>query len=560
MNTFKKKLKEWMYSISTEDHYAEYNPDEEQPSFNMGMRSGQGNVNPSSMNLAGNMSSADVSGGNNGANAGPMATSGDDFQIDDFGTGDASQKGVSEVMLAWRHIDAWTEKYNPDLNATLSDPCTQNDITHAEEDLEVSLPPSVKASLRIHDGQEDLESMTGTSGLIYGYQLMTLDQIVAMTQTWRNVAKNLEKHRAAAANGLSNQSSSGSSSAQQQQQGNDNIQQNQFKLPYIPTQSSVPPETVQAAYAHPAWIPLVTDNAGNHIGVDLAPGPKGTYGQVIMFGREFDVKFAIADNWGEFLLAFANDLEIGNWFLIDDSDDYFAGEGELVFRDKKTNGRVQEYMDVLKKRTTQKYNASIAAQQQPENEVPPQQTAQQTQVNADVTATSQPIDDGNDTDFDIDDESIAAADAAPAAEQPAIVETNKEPIATSQAKEETKPEVVEQPEAEEKPVEETPAEEKPVEEAPVEEKPAEEKPIEETPVEEAPVEEAPVEETPVEEAPVEEAPVEEAPIEEESVKETQAEEKPVEETEAEVAEPELSSEKVNEEVKELQTEFENVAL
>ena len=515
MNVFKKKIKEWVYSISTEDHYAEYNSDEEQPSFNMGMRSGQGNVNPSSMNLADNMSSADISGRNN--NNGAMA-SGDNFQIDDFGTGDASQKGVSEVMLAWRHIDAWTDKYNPDLNATLSDPCTQNDITHAEEDLEVSLPPSVKASLRIHDGQEDLESMTGTSGLIYGYQLMTLDQIVAMTQTWRNVAKNLEKHRAAAANaaanGLSNQSSTGSS-AQQQQGADDNIQQNQFKLPYIPTQSSIPPETIQAAYAHPAWIPLVTDNAGNHIGVDLAPGPNGTYGQVIMFGREFDVKFAVADNWGEFLLSFANDLEIGNWYLIDDSDDYFAGEGELVFRDKKTNGRVQEYMEVLKKRTTQKYNQSIAAQQQQ-----PEERVEQQVKTADVTTTSQPIDDGNDTDFDIDDESIEAANVAPVVEQkqavvePVVVEAKEEPIATSEPKKEQAA-------------------------------------VDDVAVEEAPVDDAAVEEAPVEETPVEEAPVEEAPVEDKS---EQAE------VQKDVTEPELSSQKVNEEVKELQTEFENVAL
>ena len=103
------------------------------------------------------------------------------------------KEGVSEVLLAWRHINSWTEEHNPDLNATLGDPVSNNDLNQAEEDLEISFPSSVKVSLRIHDGQEDMESMTGTPSLIYGLQLMTLDQFVAMTQTWRNVALNMKK-------------------------------------------------------------------------------------------------------------------------------------------------------------------------------------------------------------------------------------------------------------------------------------------------------------------------------------------------------------------------------
>ena len=76
---------------------------------------------------------------------------------------------------------------------------------------------------------------------------------------------------------------------------------------------------------------------------------------MITFGRDFDTKYVIADNWGEFLLSFANDLEAGNWFLVDDNDDFFAGDGELVYRDKKRNGPPQDYFDVLKSRAIEKY-------------------------------------------------------------------------------------------------------------------------------------------------------------------------------------------------------------
>ncbi|CAI4062907.1 hypothetical protein SKDZ_07G4700 [Saccharomyces kudriavzevii ZP591] len=372
MDLFKKKVKEWVYSLSTNDHYAEYNPDET-PTFNMGKRlnSNNGQVNPSQMHL--NSGDEEMSMGfHNGV------PSNDDINIDEFNSMD-SNDGVSETLLAWRHIDFWTSEHNPDLNATLSDPCTQNDITHAEEDLEISFPNPLKASFKIHDGQEDLDSMTGTSGLFYGFQLMTLDQVVAMTQTWRNVAKNLNKR---SQKSLSHVASTGSSSSMERPNAN------KFKLPNIPEQKSIPPNAIQPVYAHPAWIPVITDNAGNHIGVDLAPGPNGKNAQIIIFGRDFDTKFVIADNWGEYLLSFANDLEAGNWYLVDDNDDYLSGDGELVFRDKKSKGPIQDYFEVLKRRAWVKYQENLKLQQKPQPEPPLQQQKYVPVVQQDAVATA----------------------------------------------------------------------------------------------------------------------------------------------------------------------------
>ena len=394
MQSFKKKFKEWVYSFSTGDHYAEYDPNNI-PNFNMGKRSkshaAQGNGNPSSLHLTGDEEM------NIGLNPS------DTINFDDIDDNNNSymyggQEGVSEILLAWRHIDSWTEEHNPDLNATLGDPVTNNDINQAEEDLEISFPPSVKVSLRIHDGQEDMESMTGTSGLIYGLQLMTLDQVVAMTQTWRSVASNMKRHQnnivhtnaqptssrtsmEKGSNSMGNSTTTNSSSNDYIPKSNaTNVQRNRFKLPFIPQQNSIPPDSVQPVYAHAEWIPLVTDHAGNHIGVDLAPGPKGTYGQVIIFGRDFDTKYVVAANWGEFLLSFANDLEEGNWWLVEENDDYLAGYGELAFRDKKNGGPIQDYLEVLKKRTILKYKESLN----------PDTTA-----NISTTTTTQPVQQNN---------------------------------------------------------------------------------------------------------------------------------------------------------------------
>ena len=387
MEAFKRKLKEFIYSFSTSDHYAEYDPNE----------SSRYNITLNSSGASNSAAGTTTNGGGNldeemniglGIN-GPVSAAGfGDYNIDDFQSL-GSKEGVSEVLLAWRHIESWAENHNPDLNATLGDPVTQNDIIHAEEDLEISFPPSVRTSMMIHDGQEDLQSMPGTSGLVYGLQLMTLDQIVTSTQWWRSVAKNLRGRN-------NNSSSSGSNSNIKQEAIHSTVTsstssptpagafshqfpQSQFKLPYIPEQKSIPPGAIQPVYAHPSWIPLVTDNAGNNIGIDLAPGATGKYGQVIIFGRDFDTKFVIADNWGEFLLLFANDLEAGNWYLVDDGGDYFTGDGELVFRDKKSGGPVQDYLDVLRKRSWDNFTRKLGSGEKQVKQPQPQPLQQQQQ-------------------------------------------------------------------------------------------------------------------------------------------------------------------------------------
>jgi hypothetical protein len=45
--------------------------------------------------------------------------------------------------------------------------------------------------------------------------------------------------------------------------------------------------------------------------MDSAPGPAGSVGQVINFGRDEKLKCVLAASWGEFLLSYARFLESG---------------------------------------------------------------------------------------------------------------------------------------------------------------------------------------------------------------------------------------------------------
>ena len=76
-----------------------------------------------------------------------------------------------------------------------------------------------------------------------------------------------------------------------------------------------PVGAVDPAYTNPGWIPLTADGSGNCIGLDLAPWPRGQTGQIILFGRDEDVKVVLSPSLGGFLDWIATLLESGNFRL-----------------------------------------------------------------------------------------------------------------------------------------------------------------------------------------------------------------------------------------------------
>ncbi|CAI4211412.1 unnamed protein product, partial [Parascedosporium putredinis] len=114
------------------------------------------------------------------------------------------------------------------------------------------------------------------------------------------------------------------------------------------------PNSVQKVYAHPAWIPLVRDWGGNNLAVDLAPGPSGTWGQIILFGRDYDCKYVVARSWAAFLAVVADDLNSGRWFVDEDSN-------ELKLREFKQSRVEPSYFEILRWRMDQKYGRRAAA-------------------------------------------------------------------------------------------------------------------------------------------------------------------------------------------------------
>jgi cell wall assembly regulator SMI1 len=122
----------------------------------------------------------------------------------------------------------------------------------------------------------------------------------------------------------------------------------QWRTDLLDKQDSQPPNAIQKAYAHPAWIPLARDWGGNNIAIDLAPGPTGRWGQVILIGRDYDCKYVVSRSWSAFLATLADDMHTDKWFIDEDTL-------ELKLREFKQQGVEPAYIDILRWRSDQKY-------------------------------------------------------------------------------------------------------------------------------------------------------------------------------------------------------------
>jgi len=65
--------------------------------------------------------------------------------------------------------------------------------------------------------------------------------------------------------------------------------------------TSYPKGAIKPKYFHIKWLPIISDQSGNYIGIDLDPDKKGIKGQIIVFGRDEQQVFVVANSWEDFL-------------------------------------------------------------------------------------------------------------------------------------------------------------------------------------------------------------------------------------------------------------------
>ena len=138
----------------------------------------------------------------------------------------------------------------------------------------IKLPESYRQLYRWHNGEND-----DRWGHIYGLPLLPLKDAAFQWTAWNRVLADFKGNR------------------------------------YEIRGGGWPQGAVDPAYINPRWIPLTHDGSGNHLGLDFDPWPTGRVGQVILYGRDEDVKAVLAPSLGTFLAWIASLLEGGNFRL-----------------------------------------------------------------------------------------------------------------------------------------------------------------------------------------------------------------------------------------------------
>ncbi|KAH9910099.1 cell wall assembly and cell proliferation coordinating protein [Xylariomycetidae sp. FL2044] len=267
------------------------------------------------------------------------------------------------VSHSWKRIDRWAEDNYPELFDQICEGCTNNDINELEHQLDCSLPQDVRDSLMVHDGQERGGIPTG---IIFGSMLLDCEEIVQEWDQWRKVNQQYLLDTSVvkpavpskAFGGGSNQASSSRSMP-----GSPSSQRSSWRENLQARQDSVPTGAVKQAYSHPAWIPLVRDWGGNNLAVDLAPGSSGVWGQIVLFGRDYDTKYVVARSWSAFLALVADDLHSGKWFVDEDTN-------ELKLREFRTTRVEPSYFDILRWRMDQKHGRTAKSAAKRKSNVP----------------------------------------------------------------------------------------------------------------------------------------------------------------------------------------------
>ena len=179
-----------------------------------------------------------------------------------------------DIAPALARLDAWYSAHLPPDRYQFNPPATEAQLNTFERLVGVELPQAFRQLYRWHDGEED-----DRWGHIYGLPLLPLAEAESEWKAWTGVLSEFGGDR--------------------------------YKIPG----GGWPEGEVDPAYINPRWIPLTHDGAGNHIGIDFDPWPRGRVGQIILFGRDQEIKAVLAESLGGFLEWIAGLLESGNFRL-----------------------------------------------------------------------------------------------------------------------------------------------------------------------------------------------------------------------------------------------------
>jgi len=185
--------------------------------------------------------------------------------------------GGALMEQVWRRIEAWLAANAAPVAAGLNPPAPAGELADTERLLGVRFPEDVRASYLRHDGQAP-----DSPWMVDGWEWLSLERIRNEWKVWKELLD-----------------------------GGD----------FAEIESDADGLAVRTDWWNPAWIPLTYSGSGDHHCLDLAPGPRGTPGQIIEMWHDEGSRPVVADSFRAWLMDFADALEADELVL---SEEYGA--------------------------------------------------------------------------------------------------------------------------------------------------------------------------------------------------------------------------------------------
>ncbi|KAG9096225.1 Cell wall assembly regulator, partial [Ceratobasidium sp. 392] len=227
----------------------------------------------------------------------------DNFRRSTLGSPNLPSGSTATTAAIWDRLRKFLAREYPELGDTLNYGLAPALLDQVEAELGTTLPRAVRESYLHCDGQEAESGTACAEGLFYGLTLLPLEEVLEEWKFWREVDED-------PTTGANPQ--------------------------LLQVMASIPPGWIRKAYSCRGWLPLVTDRAGNYLGVDLAPAEQGSFGQVIVFGRDFDTKVVMfrgegEDGWTTWLASFVEELESGEGYEVGAADSASEGSDDIGY-------------------------------------------------------------------------------------------------------------------------------------------------------------------------------------------------------------------------------------
>ncbi|QDV21659.1 SMI1 / KNR4 family protein [Gimesia panareensis] len=167
--------------------------------------------------------------------------------------------------------ERWLKDNFPSALETLQEGATPQEVDTFSREIGFVIPEDVREWFMWKNGQVHQPHLN----VLFGFELLTLSDSLREWRFWQTVSDMNEE--------------------------------------FAESCKSYPNDAILPAYTTPGWIPIAkTSGPADYLGIDLNPGPEGTVGQVINFGRNEEKKCVAGVSLADFLEFVLDEYEAGH--------------------------------------------------------------------------------------------------------------------------------------------------------------------------------------------------------------------------------------------------------